>query len=229
MNYSSVFVLLALMQAHFAASQDSDLLDVAPSGGGAGASAPAMGAIFNTVGAAQLLGRSFAAAAADAAPASGGAASERAAPAAPSIVIVPPSTSASAPRVFGDVTSYYASRGQKFVGPVCQGSTISLSCPSGQAISVAASFYGRRRSTSCDGPAPFARANAPDDLLNIPTSVRYSTTCRSSYVQEVLAAVCNGRRSCSVTLNGRVLSDPCPGTPKYATVLYTCGGSCSCN
>eukprot|EP00742_Colponemidia_sp_Colp-10_P014341 GILJ01016277.1.p1 GENE.GILJ01016277.1~~GILJ01016277.1.p1 ORF type:complete len:225 (-),score=13.97 GILJ01016277.1:168-842(-) len=224
MNYSSVFVLIALMQAHLAASQDSDLLDVAPSGGGAGASAPAMGAIFNTVGAAQLLGRSFAAAAADAAPASG-----RAAPPAPSIIIAPPSTSASAPPFSGGVSSYYASRGQKFVGPVCQGSTISLSCPSGQAISVIASFYGRRRATSCDGPAPFARANAADDLLNIPTSARYSSTCRHSSVQDVLTAVCNGRRSCSLTLNGRVLSDPCPGTPKYATVLYTCGGSCSCN
>nr|5H4S_A Chain A, L-rhamnose-binding lectin [Toxopneustes pileolus] len=89
-------------------------------------------------------------------------------------------------------------------GRSCEGSSLTLSCSSGQTISVLDAFYGRTA-----GPE-ICKGNAQDQ------------NCRAESSLNIVQSACNGRSSCSVNANNNVFGDPCVGTYKYLEVLYKC-------
>ena len=83
-----------------------------------------------------------------------------------------------------------------------------MSCPvGGQVISVISALYGRKNATIC--------ADYTDPM---------NTDCEAPNALHVVREECDGRSSCSIyTSNVRQFgADPCPGTPKYIQVDYTC-------
>jgi hypothetical protein len=86
---------------------------------------------------------------------------------------------------------------------VGEGSTASLSCPSGQLI----------RSIS------FASYGTPAG--NCPSFQRGS--CHASNSQSRVESACLNKQTCSVGANNSVFGDPCSGTPKKLAITYTCG------
>ncbi|XP_071485118.1 D-galactoside-specific lectin-like [Diadema antillarum] len=88
---------------------------------------------------------------------------------------------------------------------VCEHSTLSLSCPSGQTIIIKDALYGRQT----------GRSVCPHQ--NIRTQ-----NCRASSSLSKVRSRCEGRRSCSVGATNGVFGDPCRGTYKYLQVQYDC-------
>jgi hypothetical protein len=83
-----------------------------------------------------------------------------------------------------------------------EGSSASLSCPSGQIInSIALASYGTVTGT------------CPDFVKG---------TCHSSNSQAKVESLCLNKGSCSVPANNAVFGDPCSGKPKKLAVLFTC-------
>jgi hypothetical protein len=86
-----------------------------------------------------------------------------------------------------------------------EGSTVALSCPSGQVInSIAFASYGTPTG-SC------------------PNFV--ASSCHASSSKSKVEAACLSKQSCTVGANNGVFGDPCGGTFKKLAVAYSCGGS----
>uniref|UniRef100_A0A3P8UJA7 Si:ch73-335m24.2 n=1 Tax=Cynoglossus semilaevis TaxID=244447 RepID=A0A3P8UJA7_CYNSE len=84
----------------------------------------------------------------------------------------------------------------------CEGSTLSIRCPSRTSVSVLSAFYGRRTRR-----APRQSKNQNQILLSL---------------QKVLSE-CQDRRSCHIPVFNPVFGpDPCPMTSKYLLVSYKC-------
>ncbi|XP_051913365.1 L-rhamnose-binding lectin SML-like [Hippocampus zosterae] len=88
----------------------------------------------------------------------------------------------------------------------CEGSVAHLYCGMGRVIDIYGADYGRRDKTTC------SYRRGPHGLRNI--------TCLQP--TPLVAQMCNGRFSCSVTASNAVFTDPCIGTYKYLEISYAC-------
>uniref|UniRef100_A0A3Q2XK11 SUEL-type lectin domain-containing protein n=1 Tax=Hippocampus comes TaxID=109280 RepID=A0A3Q2XK11_HIPCM len=88
----------------------------------------------------------------------------------------------------------------------CEGSVAHLYCGLGHIIIIYGAGYGRRDQTTC------SYRRAPHELKNV-KCMRPTT---------LVAQMCNGRFSCSVTASNAVFKDPCKGTYKYLEISYAC-------
>ena len=81
-----------------------------------------------------------------------------------------------------------------------------ITCPQGTAIKVLYANYGR--TTPSVKICPFKHATKDD------------TGCYAN--GDKVAAVCEGKQTCTVVPGNLGLGDPCKGTYKYTEVRYTC-------
>ncbi|XP_065835977.1 L-rhamnose-binding lectin CSL3-like [Oscarella lobularis] len=88
----------------------------------------------------------------------------------------------------------------------CEGSSATLSCPTGEVIRIIKALYGRTEFQLCPHPARgnLACGSASHSLANVQSR-------------------CDYQASCTVPSSNGVFGDPCPGTYKYLEVQYRCG------
>ncbi|XP_035769228.1 L-rhamnose-binding lectin CSL3-like [Neolamprologus brichardi] len=96
----------------------------------------------------------------------------------------------------------------QFQTVTCEGSEAELQCGKGQILVIHRADYGRHDQTTCSDLQPRCR------LRNV--------LCSSPASNEVVAASCNGKNSCTISASNSVFGDPCVGTYKYLEVVYTC-------
>ena len=91
----------------------------------------------------------------------------------------------------------------------CEGSEVELSCEGGTVISVIRANYGRISSSVC-GDTGGHQA--------------WSTRCIQPRTLREVSSRCSsdGSSHCSLEVSSQVFGDPCPNTPKYLEVVYTC-------
>ena len=90
----------------------------------------------------------------------------------------------------------------------CEGSEVELWCEEGTVISVIRANYGRISSSVC---ADTGRHQT------------WSTRCiQPRTLREVTSRCSSGDSQCSLQVSSQVFGDPCPDTPKYLEVVYTC-------
>ncbi|XP_072169938.1 LOW QUALITY PROTEIN: uncharacterized protein [Diadema setosum] len=97
----------------------------------------------------------------------------------------------------------------------CEGrdAELSLSCQDGTYIHITDAFYGRKQVGSTSYVCPAADGN--DD----------TTTCESSDTLALVEAYCSDQRTCSIPVDGSLLTstDPCSAiSSKYLEVTYEC-------
>uniref|UniRef100_A0A3Q4MGL7 SUEL-type lectin domain-containing protein n=1 Tax=Neolamprologus brichardi TaxID=32507 RepID=A0A3Q4MGL7_NEOBR len=100
----------------------------------------------------------------------------------------------------------------QFQTVTCEGSEAELQC--GEILVIHRADYGRHDQTTCSDLQPRCR------LRNV--------LCSSPASNEVVAASCNGKNSCTISASNSVFGDPCVGTYKYLEVVYTCQYSQKC-
>jgi hypothetical protein len=86
----------------------------------------------------------------------------------------------------------------------CEGNRVSMSCPSGQTVSVISASYGRHNAHTC------------------PHSAISNQNCHASNSLEKVKKQCDGQRNCSPQASAGVFGDPCGGTYKYLETSYVC-------
>merc|ERR1712038_419985 len=92
----------------------------------------------------------------------------------------------------------------------CEGETVELSCPQDQTVSVIRANYGRLSRDICS-----------DNSEREPQT--WSTRCiQPRTLREVTSRCSSGDTQCSLQVSSQVFGDPCPDTPKYLEVVYTC-------
>nr|C0HK24.1 RecName: Full=L-rhamnose-binding lectin ELEL-1 [Echinometra lucunter] len=89
---------------------------------------------------------------------------------------------------------------------VCEGSSLTISCPQkGAGISIARAIYGRTKTQVC--PSDGATSNV---------------NCKASNALNVVRDLCRGKSSCTVEASNDVFGDPCMHTYKYLELSYDC-------
>ena len=89
---------------------------------------------------------------------------------------------------------------------VCDGRPFKLECPNGRVIAkINAAFYGRSDDRVCPHKDEAAMEN---------------TACRLDTVLADMTRACIGNRRCFPA--SRYSADPCPGTFKYSSAVFTC-------
>jgi len=121
--------------------------------------------------------------------------------------------------VFGDpcggTYKYLATKYQcitsttSFTSSVCENSYLSISCASGQIMSITTAVYGRGETSTCVH-------SAMSDI-----------GCAASGSLSSVQTLCNGKTSCGVPASNSQFGDPCVGTYKYLNVAYSCADSTS--
>ena len=102
-----------------------------------------------------------------------------------------------------------ASHRRKVIG--CEGSTVELFCEDNKVINIVRANYGRISSSICV------------NNINGHDSGSWSTRCIQPTSLRTVSSVCGDERSeCSVSVDDGVFGDPCPHTPKYLELVYTC-------
>ncbi|XP_021323826.1 L-rhamnose-binding lectin CSL3 [Danio rerio] len=91
---------------------------------------------------------------------------------------------------------------------VCENAIANFKCEDGSLIHIHAANYGRTDSSTC--------------AAGRPASQTAKTNCYASNSQTLVANVCEGKNSCSISASNGVFSDPCYGTYKYLYTAYSC-------
>ena len=89
---------------------------------------------------------------------------------------------------------------------ICEGDTVTLSCPTGTRLQILDARYGRF---------------LPGEQL-CPNPAIHDFNCRAANSYFMVAATCDFVNSCTLTASSSVFGDPCPGTYKYLEVEYSC-------
>ncbi|GAA6106859.1 uncharacterized protein LOC113656110, partial [Tachysurus ichikawai] len=89
----------------------------------------------------------------------------------------------------------------------CQDSTANLSCGNLK-IEISSASYGRTDFITCSTGRPASQLS--------------NTNCSSSNALNIVNGRCDGESSCQVFATTGVFSDPCNGTYKYLTIVYSC-------
>ena len=89
----------------------------------------------------------------------------------------------------------------------CEGSSLSLSCEAGTVIRIIRANFGRFSPSVCP-------SNTKDTA--------WSTRCIQPTSLRVASSLCQGEKSCSIPVSVSQFGDPCPDTPKYLELVYTC-------
>ena len=90
----------------------------------------------------------------------------------------------------------------------CEGSRLSLSCDTDNSvINIIRANYGRLSHNICQD-------NITDDNMSV--------RCINPTTLSVINYLCGGKTSCTVPVITSQLGDPCPQTPKYLEIVYTC-------
>merc|ERR1712130_732911 len=84
---------------------------------------------------------------------------------------------------------------------------MSLSCTTGQVLTILRANYGRLSSNICND-------NKSDD--------NWSTRCINPTTLTTITKLCGGKTSCLAPVSSKEFGDPCPGTNKYLEIVYTC-------
>ncbi|KAK2840806.1 hypothetical protein Q7C36_012385, partial [Tachysurus vachellii] len=102
-------------------------------------------------------------------------------------------------------TTYDCISGRTLV--TCEGNTAILTCGV-RHINIISANYGRTDSTTCSSGRPASQLTV--------------TNCYTPDALNKVAARCEGQSSCNVPATNEFFSDPCVGTYKYLTVVYSC-------
>ncbi|XP_066500000.1 rhamnose-binding lectin-like [Hoplias malabaricus] len=89
----------------------------------------------------------------------------------------------------------------------CEGKSATLTCESG-ILQILSANYGRTDSTTCSAGRPVGQIKKTD--------------CYATNTQTEMTKRCEGKTSCVVPATNSVFSDPCVGTYKYLTAVYSC-------
>jgi hypothetical protein len=89
----------------------------------------------------------------------------------------------------------------------CEGSSLSLTCEAGTVINIIRANFGRFSKSVCPSES---RDNTWSTCCIQPTSLR------------VVNGLCGEKSSCSVPVSSSQFGDPCPETPKYLELVFTC-------
>ncbi|XP_066500006.1 L-rhamnose-binding lectin CSL3-like isoform X2 [Hoplias malabaricus] len=89
----------------------------------------------------------------------------------------------------------------------CEGNTAVLTCDSG-VLNILSANYGRTDSITCSAGRP------NNEVTN--------THCFATNTLSVVKNSCGGKSKCAVSATNNVFTDPCVGTYKYLTVVYSC-------
>jgi len=91
----------------------------------------------------------------------------------------------------------------------CEGSSLSLSCLPGTTLHFVRANFGRFSLSVCPSTSS-------------PSTGSWSTRCLQPTSLRQLTAQCGGKASCDLKVDSETFGDPCPGTPKYLQLLYSC-------
>ncbi|XP_060737564.1 rhamnose-binding lectin-like [Tachysurus vachellii] len=89
----------------------------------------------------------------------------------------------------------------------CEQNTAGLTCGNLK-IKISSASFGRTNSTTCSSGRPAIQLS--------------NTMCYASNALKIVNDRCNRQSSCQVPASNYVFSDPCGGTYKYLTIVYSC-------
>lgn len=90
---------------------------------------------------------------------------------------------------------------------VCEGNTSQIACDRRMWIHITKANFGR---------------TIAGQVCGVAADASQSTQCYSSGSLEKVRSFCEGRQTCRLAATSKVYGDPCPRTPKYLEVEYTC-------
>jgi hypothetical protein len=99
----------------------------------------------------------------------------------------------------------------------CEGKTASISCPTGELISIVDGWYGRTEAAHVTGE-PVVCPHSATSNRNCP----FHKTGQYDAQKAKIGGACEGKNSCSVKASNGYFGDPCGGTFKYLNISYNC-------
>ena len=92
----------------------------------------------------------------------------------------------------------------------CQGEQLTLNCPNDDdVLLILDAFYGRKNLLDCA---------AGDDT----TVTSANASCNSSLALAAVSTLCNGKKTCLITVGDGLLGQDCGGDAKYLEVAHSC-------
>ncbi|CAL6315431.1 unnamed protein product [Bathycoccus prasinos] len=100
---------------------------------------------------------------------------------------------------------------------VCEHKTASISCPTGELISIVDGWYGRTEAAHVTGE-PVVCPHSATSNRNCP----FHKTGQYDAQKAKIGGACEGKNICSVKASNGYFGDPCGGTFKYLNISYNC-------